>query len=33
MSINGRTWATIGVCLIYLVRGPRPVDHTSSDRG
>ena len=33
MSINGRTWATTGVCLISLVRGPHRVGHTSPNRG
>ena len=33
MSINGRTEETTGVCLIFLIRGPRCVGHTSLDRG
>ena len=33
MSVNGRTRATTGVCLISLVRGPRCVGHTSLDEG
>ena len=33
MSIDGRTWATTGVCLISLIRGPRCVGRTSPDRG
>ena len=31
MSIDGRTQATLGVCLISLVRGPCCVGHTSPD--
>ena len=33
MSIDGRARATTGVCLISLLRGPRPVGRTSPDRG
>ena len=33
MSINGRTWATTGVCLISLVRGTRRVSRTAPDQG
>ena len=31
MSVDGRTRATTGVCLIFLVRGPHRVGRTSPD--